>query len=95
MFDSIAGASSSPVPHLDKTVSPRRGDFMTMAHAAVTKDSGATETITEFNGGINYQMSKLASMTLEVFVLNKQMSVFFSMVPKFYYILPWKLRLIP
>ena len=32
---------------------------------------------------------------MEVFVLNKNMSVFFSFVPRFYYILPWRLRLVP
>lgn len=68
---------------------------MTMATAAVSKDDGTTETITEFNGGINYEMSKRTAITLEAFVLNKKMSVFVSFVPKFYYILPWQLRLIP
>ena len=94
-FDAVAGTSSSPVPHLDKTVSPRRGDFLTMSHAAVTQDDGSTESITEFNGGVNVEFNERASMTMEVFVLNKNMSVFFSFIPKFYYILPWQIRLVP
>jgi len=34
-------------------------------------------------------------MTIETFVLNKNMSVFFSLVPKLYYILPYRIRLVP
>ena len=32
---------------------------------------------------------------MEVIVLNKQFSVFFSFVPRLYYVLPWRLRLVP
>ena len=32
---------------------------------------------------------------MEVIVLNKQFSVFFSFVPRLYYVLPWRLRLAP
>ena len=31
---------------------------------------------------------------MEVVVLNKNFSVFFSFVPRFYYVLPWRYRLI-
>ena len=68
---------------------------MTMSHAAVTQKTGKTDSITEFNGGINLDLNKHSSMTMEVFVLNKNMSVFFSLVPKIYYILPWRFRLVP
>mmetsp|Transcript_9963 Transcript_9963/g.12458 ORF Transcript_9963/g.12458 Transcript_9963/m.12458 type:complete len:94 (-) Transcript_9963:1462-1743(-) len=66
-----------------------------MSHAAITQKDGSTESITEFNGGVKMELNQRASMTMEVFVLNKNMSVFFSMVPKLYFILPWQLRLIP
>lgn len=32
---------------------------------------------------------------MEAFIINKNMSVFFSFVPRLYYILPWRLRLVP
>ena len=66
-----------------------------MSHAAVTTKDGTTECITEFNGGFKFDLTQGTTLTLETFVLNKNMSVFFSMIPKLYYIVPYRLRLIP
>ena len=32
---------------------------------------------------------------MEVVVLNQNFSTFFSFVPRLYYVLPWRLRLVP
>ena len=32
---------------------------------------------------------------MEISVQNKGMSVFFKLIPKVYYVLPWRFRLIP
>ena len=66
-----------------------------MSHAPVTSKDGITDSITEFNGGFKFDLSQGASMTIETFVLNKNMSVFFSLVPKLYYVLPYRIRLVP
>ena len=58
----VSSTSSSQIGHLDKTVSPRKADFLTMTHGAVTDANGATQGITEFNGGMSVsQISKQSS----------------------------------
>lgn len=53
-FDDLTGTgASSPMPHLDKTVSARKQDFVTMSHAAVVNQYGEATSITEFNGGVS------------------------------------------
>lgn len=41
------------------------------------------------------ELSRQTAMTMEASVLNKDTSIFFSFVPRLYYVLPWKFRLIP
>ena len=66
-----------------------------MAHAEITKEDGSSESITEFNGGIAMELDQRTALSMEVTVLNKNFSVFFSFIPRLYYVLPWRLRLIP
>ena len=66
-----------------------------MAHAEITKADGSSESITEFNGGIAMELDQRTALSMEVTVLNKNFSVFFSFIPRLYYVLPWRLRLIP
>lgn len=87
--------TSSNIPHLDKTVSPRKQDFLTMAHAKITEKNGSSQSITEYNGGVSLQLDRRTALSVEVVALNKNFSVFFSFVPRLYYILPWQLRLVP
>jgi len=93
-FDGVINTSST-TPHLDKTVSPRKQDFLTMAHARVTKPDGSTQDITEYNGGVSFELSRGTALAMEVGVINQNFRIFFSFTPRFYYILPWRLRLIP
>ena len=66
-----------------------------MAHANITNRNGKTESVTEFNGEISIEVSKQAAVSMEVCVLNKNMKVIFLMVPRIYYMLPWRFRLFP
>ena len=68
---------------------------MTMAHANITNRHGKTESVTEFNGEISIEVSKQAAVSMEVCVLNKNMKVIFLLVPRLYYMLPWRFRLFP
>ena len=53
----MTGDSQQAAMHLDKTVAVRKQDFATMSHAIITKDSGKSDSITEFNAGVS--VSKL------------------------------------
>ena len=66
-----------------------------MSHANITNKNGNTESVTEFNGEISVEVSKQAAVSMEVTVLNKNMKVLFIMVPRIYYMLPWRFRLFP
>ena len=41
------------------------------------------------------ELNRQTAMSLEVVTLNKNFSVFFSLVPRIYYVLPWRYRLVP
>ena len=92
-FDGLTGFEGQP--HFSKKAGCRGDDYMELTHRRETKVDGEHKSLTEFIGGFEVELDQSKAINMQIQVLNARMSIFFFLLPRVFYVLPWQIRLLP